>query len=71
MQQITIALNGKSPEEIEQMNGVVMSVNWDSLIPVIGEAVRLRPDEVIDGLIINDVDIRVSIGRKKGRKGKN
>lgn len=68
MDKIIICLNGKSAEEIANSDGVIISVNWDSLLPTIEKSVRLRPDEFIEGLVVNDTDIRVKIGRKKGRK---
>lgn len=68
MSKIIIAFNGKSESEVEEVSGVITSVPWDALLPKINDFVRLRPDEVIDGLIITDTDIRVKISRKKGRK---
>lgn len=68
MNTITICLNGQPAEEIEKMDGVISSVSWAALMPTISEMVRLRTDELIEGIVINDTDIRVKIGRKKGRK---
>lgn len=68
MNTVTIPFNGKSEADINKVDGVITSVSWDSLMPKINEFVRLRPDELIDGLIVSDTDIRVKISRKKGRK---
>lgn len=68
MDKIIISFNGHTDSEIEKVDGVIVSVPWDSLLPAINNFVRLRPDEIIDGLVINDTDIRVKISRKKGRK---
>lgn len=62
-----ISFNGAPDSEIENQ-GVIQSVSWSALMPTIETFVRLRPDEVINGLVINDTDIRVNIGRKRGRK---
>lgn len=62
----TILLNGST--EIDLKSGITMSINWDALLPSIQSFVRLRPDEIINGLVINETDIRVVITRKKGRK---
>lgn len=50
MNTITICLNGKPAEEIEKIQGTIISVNWDSLLPTIEKSVRLRDDEIIEGL---------------------
>lgn len=68
MDKLIIAFNGNQESEIEKVSGTIISVNWDSLLPTISSAVRLRDDEIIDGLVINDVELRVKISRKKGRK---
>ena len=68
MSKIIIPLNGQTESEIEKMDGVITSISWDALMPTINQHVRLRPDEIIDGLVINETDIRVKISRKKGRK---
>lgn len=67
MEKITVPFNDNKPEEIES-SGVFMTISWDSLTEQIGKSVRLRPDEIIDGLVITDTDIKVKISRKKGRK---
>ncbi|MBA3673462.1 MAG: hypothetical protein H0W75_00645 [Chitinophagaceae bacterium] len=68
MQSITIPLNGKTIEEVQKADGVIISINWDALIPAIESFVRLRPDEVIDYLSVSEVDVQVHISRKRGRK---
>ncbi|MDB5200540.1 MAG: hypothetical protein JWO92_2503 [Chitinophagaceae bacterium] len=70
MDKIIIPLNDTPASEIEKLDGVITAISWDSLLPVINQMVRLRPDEIIDGLVINDTDIRVKISRKRGRKTK-
>ncbi len=67
MSELLILFNNKTESDLKE-TGVCMSVNWNALLHTIGEYVRLRPDESIDGLIINETDIRVKISRKKGRK---
>ena len=62
----TILLNGNS--EVDSKSAVVMSVNWQALMPTIESFVRLRPDEAIVALSVNETDIRVMISRKRGRK---
>lgn len=64
---LIIPFNNNPESEIET-GGVIQSVSWSALMPAIENFVRLRPDEVIDGLAVNDTDIRVKISRKKGRK---
>lgn len=71
MDKIIISFNGQHLDEIEKMNGLVISVNWAALLPTISHAIRLRDDEVIEGLVVNDTDIRVKLSRKKGRKTKS
>lgn len=68
MDKIIIPFGDKQPEEIDKTIGVVVAIPWDALKETIAEYVRLRPDEQIDGLVINDTDICVKISRKKGRK---
>lgn len=70
MNNIVVSLNGQPKEEIEKIDGVIMSVPLDALLPHISEYVRLRPYELIDGLVISDTDIRVKISRKRGREVK-
>lgn len=67
MSELLITFNGKTETDLKE-TGVSISVNWDALLPTIGEYVRLRPDEIIDGLIVSDTDIRVKISRKRGGK---
>lgn len=69
MNELIIAFNDKQKEEI-QGSGVFMSVSWDALLPQISDFVRLRPDETIDGFLVNETDIRVKISKKKGRKSR-
>ena len=68
MSKVIVPFSDIPASEIEQINGVFMAFSWDALIPTISEFVRLRPDEVIDGLVVSDTDIKVKISRKKGRK---
>lgn len=70
MSKVIIALNGQTTEEIEKVYGVIHGIPWDALIPTISEHVRLRPDELIEGLIVDDATVKVKIGRKRGRKVK-
>ncbi|MEO8824098.1 MAG: hypothetical protein ABI366_11050 [Ginsengibacter sp.] len=71
MDKITVAFNDNPESEIEKMDGVIMAFSWDAMLPTIGQFVRLRPDEQIDGLLVSNVDIKVKISRKKGRKSRN
>lgn len=67
MDKLIISFNGLSESEIENQ-ATLLSVNWAALMPAIEGFVRLRPYEKINGLIINDTEIRVSIAQKSGRK---
>ena len=67
METMKIFFNGTTDADFK--SSYKQSVNWDALIPAISEFVKLRKEwEVINGLIITDTDIQVSIGRKRGRK---
>ncbi len=68
MDKIIIAFNDKTPQEIDEMAGEIQSVSIDALLPAIQKFIRLREDETIDGLVINDTDIRVKISRRRMRK---
>ena len=50
--------------------GEIQSINWDALLPKISEYIRLRSTETIEGLIVNESEIRVVIGRKRLRAPK-
>lgn len=67
MNKLIIPLTGKSESEIEN-NMIFSSMNWDALMPTINQFARLRPDEVIEGIICDEAGIKVTIGRKKGPK---
>ncbi len=62
----TISFNGIEVPDFK--SGVVMAVNWQALLPTIESFVKLRPDEIIEAISVNETDIRVKISRKKGRK---
>lgn len=66
--ELIISFNGAS--EVDLKTGLIQNIPWDALMPKIKESVRLREDEVISGLIVDDVSIKVKISRKKGRKTK-
>lgn len=68
MDTIIICLNGKPAEEVAKTEGVITAINWDAIMPAINDLVRLRPYEQVDGLIVSDIDIRVKISQKRGRK---
>lgn len=70
MQKLIVPFNGNDITEIEKTDGVISAFPWDALMPTINQFVRLRDDEVIDGLIVSDIDVKVKISRKKGRKRK-
>jgi len=70
MNTVTVSFNDTPLQEVEKMDGVISAFSWDSMLPTITQFVRLRPDEVIDGLIVSESDIKVKISRKKGRKSK-
>lgn len=71
MDKVIVAFNDNPEAEIEKMDGVITEFSWDSLLPSIGSLIRLRPDEIIDGLVVTDESIKVKISRKKGRKSKS
>ncbi len=71
MDKLIISFNDTPASEVEKMDGVITAIPWDSLIPTISNMIRLRPDEQLDGFIVNDTDIRIKISRKRGRKTKN
>lgn len=71
MSKVIVAFNDNPESEIEKIDGVILAFPWDAMLPTISQFVRLRPDEQIDGLVINNVDIKVKISRKKGRKSKS
>ena len=50
MNQITIPLNGKT----EISSGHTMFIAWEALLPAISELILLRPDEVIEGFILDE-----------------
>lgn len=70
MNTVTVCFNDTPAQEVEKLDGTIMAVPWTALLDTIGNSVRLRPDEIILGLLANDTDIRVKISRKKGRKKK-
>lgn len=70
MSKVIVSFNDTPESEVENLNGVITAFPWDSMLPTISQFVRLRPDEVIDGLVVSETDIKVKISRKKGRKTK-
>lgn len=71
MSKVIVAFNDNPESEIEKMDGVISALSWDAVLPTISQFVRLRSDEVIDGLVVSESDIKVKISRKRGRKIKN
>ena len=70
MDQLRISFTDKPVEELFKPMEI-QSVNWDALLPHLANFVRLRDYEVIEGLIVNDTEVRVIIGKKRpGPTGK-
>lgn len=65
--EIIKAFNGNTESEIKG-GGLKMFVDWEQLNPSIAKAVMLRPDEIVEGYVVDDKGLNVSIGRKRGRK---
>lgn len=59
--------NGVSENEITG-GGTFTSLSWEDLLPAIGNIIRLRDDEVIDGFVVSAERINVKLSRKRGRK---
>lgn len=70
MSKTIVSFNDTPASEVEKLDGVISAFSWNALLPTITEFVRLRSDEVIDGLVVSEEDIQVKISRKKGRKTK-
>ncbi|MBS1915705.1 MAG: hypothetical protein JST87_05470 [Bacteroidetes bacterium] len=54
--------------DIKNIAGTAIEISWDELLPAIKQNIRLRDDEVIDGIIVTEEAIKVNISRKPGRK---
>lgn len=65
--EIIKSLNGKPGTEIAGAS-LKMFVDWEKLQPSIEKSVMLKPDEVVEGYVVTEAGINVTIGRKKGRK---
>ena len=67
-------LNGRTETDVKA-SPFSITVTWEQILPAIEHAIMLRPDEIIDGLIINGVNVDkgfgVAISRKLGRKPGN
>jgi len=66
MEELKISFTENQVESV----GEIQSINWDALLPKISEYIRLRSTETIEGLIVNESEIRVVIGRKRLRAPK-
>ena len=65
--EIVKSLTGKADAEIKSA-AMKIFVDWDKMQAAIEKAIILRPDEQVDGFVINEQGIGVSFSRKKGRK---
>lgn len=63
-----VPMNGKTAMEVERIDGVITSIAWESLLPAISGLGHVRPDEMIDGLMITGAGIKVKISRRRTRK---
>jgi hypothetical protein len=45
-----------------------LTIPWDNILPAIEKDIMLRPDEMIDALVLSKDNIKVKVSRKKGRK---
>lgn len=56
-------MNGTTDQDMK--SGILSSINWDAFMPAIKDFVRLREDEVIAGILVSEIGLKVKIDRKR------
>jgi hypothetical protein len=65
--EIIKSFNGNTEAEIKS-GGFKIFIEWEELIPALERCTKLRPDEILEGCIVDDTGLNVLVGRKLGRK---
>lgn len=63
----TKTFNGKSEQELKGLP-IKVFVRWEELVAAIENVVKLRGDELLEGIIVQDNGLHACISRKRGRK---